>query len=243
VDSAAVARRIARLAKAAAKQQEAKQQSSPPTVPAPSPAPVSSPPAHDNTPGLQAFCRGAGIGPETLPVDAHARMLHLAGQLLRESLLGLKASNRSQQEQRNQLRVTWEKPRADMLPSLERHSVEELIQELLKAHDSRRFDAVNWLRESFASTRQHDDAMMRAMFAAFLDFVGRLDPRDLATRFERSSRRKAMGNWELYGEFYRSLCETPPGTLPHIFVETFAQSYDQVAREDEQGSSHSSDAA
>ncbi len=243
VDSAAVARRIARLAKAAAKQQEAKQQSSPPTVPAPSPAPVSSPPAHDNTPGLQAFCRGAGIGPETLPVDAHARMLHLAGQLLRESLLGLKASNRSQQEQRNQLRVTWEKTRADMLPSLERHSVEELIQELLKAHDSRRFDAVNWLRESFASTRQHDDAMMRAMFAAFLDFVGRLDPRDLATRFERSSRRKAMGNWELYGEFYRSLCETPPGTLPHIFVETFAQSYDQVAREDEQGSSHSSDAA
>ena len=243
VDSAAVARRIARLAKAAAKQQEAKQQSSPPTVPAPSPAPVSSPPAQDNTPGLQAFCRGAGIGPETLPVDAHARMLHLAGQLLRESLLGLKASNRSQQEQRNQLRVTWEKQRADMLPSLERHSVEELIQELLKAHDSRRFDAVNWLRESFASTRQHDDAMMRAMFAAFLDFVGRLDPRDLATRFERSSRRKAMGNWELYGEFYRSLCETPPGTLPHIFVETFAQSYDQVAREDEQGSSHSSDAA
>ena len=245
VDSAAVARRIARLAKAAAKQQEAKQQSSPPTLPAPSPSPVpvSSPPAQDNTSGLQAFCRGAGIGPETLPVDAHARMLHLAGQLLRESLVGLKASNRSQQDQRNQLRVTWEKTRTDMLPSLERHSVEELIQELLKAHDSRRFDAVNWLRESFATTRQHDDAMMRAMFAAFLDFVGRLDPRDLATRFERSSRRKSMGNWELYGEFYRSLCETPPGTLPHIFVETFAQSYDQVAREGEQGSTHSSDAA
>ena len=243
VDSAAVARRIARLAKAAAKQQEAKQQSSPPTVPAPSPVPVSSPPAQDNTSGLQAFCRGAGIGPETLPVDAHARMLHLAGQLLRESLVGLKASNRSQQDQRNQLRVTWEKSRTDMLPSLERHGVEELIQELLKAHDSRRFDAVNWLRESFATTRQHDDAMMRAMFAAFLDFVGRLDPRDLATRFERSSRRKSMGNWELYGEFYRSLCETPPGTLPHIFVETFAQSYDQVAREGEQGSTHSSDAA
>ena len=60
-------------------------------------------------PGLQAFCRGAGIGPETLPVDAHSRMLHLAGQLLRESLLGLKESNRSQQEQRNQLRVTYQK--------------------------------------------------------------------------------------------------------------------------------------
>jgi type VI secretion system FHA domain protein len=248
VDSEAVARRIARLAKAAAKQQEAKLQANPapaPAAPVPVPSPVSgsSAPSYDNTPGLQAFCRGAGIGPETLPVDAHARMLHLAGQLLRESLLGLKASTRSQQEQRNQLRVTYQKPRADILPSLDRHSVEELIQELLKAHDSRRFDAVAWLRDSFAGTRAHDDALMRAMFSAFLDFVGRLDPRDLATRFERSSRRKQLGNWELYGEFYRSLCETPPGTLPHIFVETFAQSYDQVAREDEDGAAHSSDAA
>ena len=242
VDSEAVARRIARLAKAAAKQQHALQQPSSPAT-APTPAPMSASTAPDNTPGLQAFCRGAGIGPETLPVDAHARMLHLAGQLLRESLLGLKATTRSQHEQRNQLRVTWEKSRAELLPSLERNSVEELIQELLKAHDSRRFDAVNWLRESFATTRQHDDAMVRAMFAAFVDFIGRLDPGDLAGRFERSSRRKSMGNWELYGEFYRSLCETPPGTLPHIFVETFAQSYDQVAREDEKGSTHSSDAA
>jgi type VI secretion system FHA domain protein len=244
VDSAAVARRIARLAKAAAKQQEAKQQSNPPP-PAAAPPPVtaglSAP--QENTAGLQAFCRGAGIGFESLPVDAHARMLHLAGQLLRESLLGLKANNRSEQEQRNNLRVTWQKDAPDLLPSLERHSVEELIQELLRAHDSRRFDAVAWLRQAFAGSRQHDDAMLRAMFAAFLDFVGRLDPRDLATRFERSARRKTMGNWELYGEFYRSLCETPPGTLPHIFVETFAQSYDQVASEGDAGSAHSSDAA
>ena len=71
------------------------------------------------------------------------------------------------------------------------------------------------------------------MCAAFVDFVGRLDPRDLATRFERSARRKTMGNWELYGEFYRSLCETPPGALPHIFVETFAQNYEQAARDGE----------
>jgi type VI secretion system FHA domain protein len=240
VHSEAVARRIARLAKAATKQQMALQQS-PPTLPAPASVPAPSPSAYENTPGLQAFCRGAGIGAETLPVDAHARMLHLAGQLLRESLLGLKESNRNQQEQRNQLHVTYEKTPADMQPSLERHSVEELIQELLKAHDSRRFDAVQWLRHSFATARQHDDALMRAMFAAFIDFIGRLDPRDLATRFERSARRKTMGNWELYGEFYRSLCETPPGTLPHIFVETFAQSYDQVARESDEGST--SDAA
>jgi predicted component of type VI protein secretion system len=113
--------------------------------------------------------------------------------------------------------------------------VDELIQELLKAHDSRRFDAVQWLRESFSGGRRHDNAMLEAMRAAFVDFVGRLDPRDLATRFERSARRKTMGNWELYGDFYRSLCEMQPGTLPHIFVETFAQNYEQAAREADDG--------
>jgi len=247
VDSEAVARRIARLARAAEKTQREKIAQQPVTAPLPPPPAAAvppDPPSVNTTPGLQAFCRGAGIGAETLPVDAHARMLHLAGQLLRESLLGLKESNRTQQDQRDQLRATYEKEQhTGMVPSLERHSVEELIQDLLKAHDSRRFDAVQWLRSSFQAGRRHEDAVMRAMFAAFIDFIGRLDPRDLATRFERSARRKTMGNWELYGEFYRSLCETPPGTLPHIFVETFAQSYDQVARETDEGSSHSSDAA
>lgn len=240
VTSDAVARRIARLARATEKSQLQKiaQQPAPPP-----PAPITTPTAPDNTPGLQAFCRGAGIGAETLPVDAHARMLHLAGQLLRECLSGLKESNRSRQEQRNQLRVTYEKEPGDFLPSLERHSIEELIQELLKAHDSRRFDAVQWLRESFANGRRHDGAMVDAMRTAFVDFVGRLDPRDLATRFERSPRRKTLGNWELYGEFYRQLCEMQPNALPHIFVETFAQSYEQSARDADEGSNHSIDAA
>lgn len=231
LDSEAVARRIARLARAAEKSQRvAQQSSSPPTVPVSSHTPEAS-----NFPGLQAFCRGAGIGPESLPVDAHARMLHLAGQLLRESLLGLKETSRHQQAQKNNLHVTYEKEPADLLPSLERHTVEELIQELLKAHDSRRFDAVQWLRESFADVRRHENATLAAMQAAFVDFVGRLDPRDLATRFERSARRKTMGNWELYGDFYRSLCEMQPGNLPHIFVETFAQQYERAARNAEDG--------
>ena len=114
VDSEAVARRIARLARAAERTQREKAAQQPVTAPAPNspatvPAPAQEPASVSNTPGLQAFCRGAGIGLETLPVDAHSRMLHLAGQLLRESLLGLKECTRSQQSQRNKLRVTYEK--------------------------------------------------------------------------------------------------------------------------------------
>jgi type VI secretion system protein len=249
----AAARRIARLAKATEKQQANRQLTTPAPAPAPAAPTAPSPPpmSHgpDNTVGLQAFCRGAGIGFESLPVDAHARMLLLAGQLLRETLLGLKEGNRTQQGQRNQMRVTWQKEPTDLLPSLERHSVEELIQELLKAHDSRRFDAVQWLRETFSTARRHDNAMLEATRAAFIEFIGRLDPRDLATRFERGGQRKlgaqAQGpqHWERYGEFYRSLCEMQPGALPHVFVESFAQNYEQSSRDAGQSSNSSSDAA
>ncbi len=236
VDSEAVARRIARLAKAA-------DQTTAGAGAArgcqsrllPSRADCT---RHRRSTTRRA-CRPSAAAPASAPRHfpwkrTHA-CSHLAGQLLRESLLGLKESTRSQQEQRNQLRVTYQKQPGDLLPSLERHSVDELIQELLKAHDSRRFDAVQWLRESFAGSRRHDTAMINAMRAAFVDFVGRLDPRDLATRFERSARRKTMGNWELYGDFYRSLCEMQPGALPHIFVETFAQNYEQAARDADDG--------
>jgi type VI secretion system FHA domain protein len=239
VTSDVVAKRIARLARAAEKQQAAHNAASPAVAAAS--APVAA--ATDNTAGLQAFCRGAGIGAETLPVDAHARMLHLAGQLLRECLSGLKESSRTQQEQRNALHVTYQKDPGDYLPSLDRHSIEELIQELLKAHDSRRFDAVHWMRYSFAAARQHDTVMVDAMRAAFVDFIARLDPRELATRFERSARRKTMGNWEQYNDFYRSLCEMPGDKLPHIFVETFAQSYERASREEDDPASSSIDAA
>jgi len=58
VDSEAVARRIARLAKATTKQQQALQQQQPPATAPSAHGSPSSPATQDNTPGLQAFCRG-----------------------------------------------------------------------------------------------------------------------------------------------------------------------------------------
>src|SRR5204862_4892435 len=45
--------------------------------------------------GLDAFCRGAGIEPERLPAEAQGRLLHLAGRLFREALVGFKDLERS----------------------------------------------------------------------------------------------------------------------------------------------------
>jgi type VI secretion system FHA domain protein len=213
-----IARRIARLAKAAQARERER---------------ASGAALYDVSSGLQAFCRGAGIEADVLPAESHTRMLHLAGQLFREALLGLKDLGRTQQELRNRFRIESPRDPEDTRPSLERTAVDDVLAQLLASHDTRRLDAVAWLREGFAQLKGHEEAVARAMRAAFLEFVGRLEPAELEARFERAPKRgRAPGskehNWELYTELYRSFTEAPPDHLPHLFVEVFANVYREL---------------
>jgi len=217
VEAEAVARRIARLARAAGRD---------PRNGAPAPA------IYDVTSGLQAFCRGAGVDSDKLPPDAQTRLLHVAGQLFREALVGFKELERMRHEVRNRFRI--EEPQADpddLRPSLARGTVDELMMELLHQHETRRIDAVQWLREAVNEAKTHENASSRAMRAAFVEFLDRLDPAELEARFERAARRgKARSAdkaqyWDLFTTFYRNLIEMPADHLPHTFVEAFSTAY------------------
>jgi type VI secretion system protein len=217
-----LARRIARLAKAAGR--EPRQGTSAPAL-------------YDIHSGLQAFCRGAGIDPERLPPEAQTRMLHLAGQLFRESLVGLKDLERTRSDVRNRYRIELPAPEADdPRPSLARSTVEDLVIQLFVKHESRRVDAVQWLRETIAEAKTHENAVAQATRAAFIEFLDRLDPAELEARFERAARRgKARSAdkaqyWDLFTTFYRNLIEMPADHLPHTFVEAFATAYREASK-------------
>jgi len=159
-------------------------------------------------------------------------MLHLAGQLFREALVGFKELERARHEVRNRFRVELAQPEPDdPRPSLARLTVDELMLELLQQHESRRLDAVQWLREAVAEAKTHENASSAAMRAAFIEFLDRLDPSELEARFERAARRgKAKSAdkaqyWELFTTFYRNLIEMPADHLPHTFIEAFATAY------------------
>jgi type VI secretion system protein len=216
LDEAAIARRIARLAKAAERNPKNR---------------ASSPALFDVQSGLAAFCRGAGIDSERLPADAQTRLMHLAGQLLRESLVGFKDLERARGEIRNRFRIEMQVDAEDTRPSLAGTAIEELLLKLFNQHESRQTDAVQWLRETVDGAKSHEHATALAMRAAFTEFVDRLDPAELEARFERASRRGKLrstgraGYWDLYAGFYRSLIEMPANHLPHTFVEAFAKAY------------------
>lgn len=216
-----LARRIARLAKAAGRDSRG----------------ASAPALYDVQSGLQAFCRGAGIDQEKLPVEAQTRLLHLTGQLLRESLVGLKDLERSRSEIRDRFRIELPPPEPDdPRPSLVRSTVDELLLALLIQHESRSIDAVQWLREAVGEAKAHEQAAAQAMRTAFVEFLDRLDPAELEARFERAARRgKARSEdkaqyWELFTTFYRNLIEMPADHLPHTFVEAFASAYREAVK-------------
>jgi len=187
--------------------------------------------------GLNAFCRGAGIEPERLPAEAQVRLLHLAGRLFREALVGLKDLERSRSETRNRYRI--ESPPQepdDPRPSLADSMVEELLIALFVQHEGRRLDSVQWLREAVLEAKVHETATAQATRAAFVEFLDRLDPAELEARFERAARRgKARAAdkaqyWDLFTSFYRNLIEMPAEHLPHTFVEAFAAAYREVLK-------------
>jgi type VI secretion system FHA domain protein len=217
----AIERRIARLARAAGRDPKTG---------------TTAPALYDVHSGLQAFCRGAGVEVERLPPDAQTRLLHLAGQLFREALVGLKDLDRSRNDTRNRFRIDLPADPDDPRPSLARSTVEDLVIDLFAQHESRRLDAVGWLREAIAEGKTHEIAAAKATRAAFVEFLDRLDPAELEARFERAARRgKARSAdkaqyWELFTTFYRNLIEMPADHLPHTFVEAFAAAYKEYVK-------------
>ena len=181
--------------------------------------------------GLEAFCRGAGLEVSQLPNEGATSMLQLAGRLLREALVGLKDLDATRIELRHQFRLG--DPPKDVDEQFRLTSATaELLRSLLSAHDSRRLDPVQWLRQGFEQTKKHQDGLGWASRAGFTDFIRQLDPKELETRFANSGKKGLLGgtnHWELYGAFYRSLVEAPgDGSVPHSYGERFAAAYRSV---------------
>jgi len=178
--------------------------------------------AAENLAGLDAFCRGAGIDPKDLPPDAPARLLHLAGVLVREALVGLKGLALAQREMREQTHVETGKEDVQHI-GLTGLPVEDLLLRLLLGHERRDLDAVLWVREMLGSTRRHDIATLAALRSALADFIAHLEPPAIAAATPTDSSALATR--------FRSITEMPGGALPHLFIESFARAFIKAYRQ------------
>jgi len=210
-----------------------------PAVATPAPTPRAQAPVlydGDFDVGLSAFCRGAGIDPRNISTEARSAALQLAGQLLRESVLGLLDLKQSRNEFRNRFRIsTAQQDNAPESPLHMTGGVDETLVRLLNTV-SVRASSVNAVRDDFKETKAQNTASLAAMRAAFEEFLGRVDPKELEERFERASKRGVFGTqnkgkyWDLYAELFPGLAQRPADGFPHVFTEAFAKAYEAKIR-------------
>jgi type VI secretion system protein len=185
--------------------------------------------------GLTAFCRGAGIDPRNVSTEARGAALQLAGQLLREAVLGLMDLNQSRNEFRNRFRISVPDNDGPESPLNFSRGVDEALVRLLTTLSSRA-GSVEAIRENFRELKAQNAATLTATRAAFEEFLGRVNPADLEERFDRATKRGVFGSqnkakyWDLYTEMFAGLAQRPADGFPHLFTETFAKAYEAKLR-------------
>ncbi len=185
--------------------------------------------------GLASFCRGAGVDPRTITPEARAGALQLAGQLLREAVLGLMDLNHGLNEFRNRFRISAAPKDGPDSPLNLAHGVDEALVRLLTTV-STRAGSVEAIRENFRELKAQNAATFAATRAAFEEFLGRVDPKELEERFDRATKRGVFGTqnkskyWELYAEMFAGLAQRPAEGFPHLFTEAFAKAYEAKLR-------------
>jgi type VI secretion system protein len=183
--------------------------------------------------GVEALCRGAGIDPASLPPDTANQLLTLAGQMLRETVLGLMDSLKARSDLKSRLRLnqTTIQP-GENNPLKFSASVDEAVLKLLDAHSSRYLGPIEAIRDSFADIRAHQTALTSAIQAAIDEVMNRIEPGELQERFDRGLKRgpllgatNKMKYWDLYTEFYQVLNQRSEQGLPTLFSEELARTY------------------
>jgi type VI secretion system protein len=185
--------------------------------------------------GLASFCRGAGVDPRNLNSEARNAALQLAGQLLREAVLGLMDLNQGRNEFRNRFRMTVPPNEGPESPLNLSQGVDEALVRLLNTV-STRVGSVEAIRDNFREVKAQNTASMAAMRAAFEEFLNRVDPKELEERFDRATKRGVFGSqnkgkyWDLYSEMFAGLAQRPADGFPHVFTEAFAKAYEAKLR-------------
>jgi type VI secretion system FHA domain protein len=161
--------------------------------------------------------------------------LHLAGQLLRESVVGLMDLTQGRNELRNRFNIPAPANDGPESPLSFSRGVDEALVRLLTT-TSTRAGSVDAIRDNFRELKAQSAALLAAMRAAFEEFLDRVDPKELEERFDRASKRGVFGTqnkgkyWDLYAEMFGSLAARPADGFPHVFTEAFGKAYEAKLR-------------
>src|SRR5260370_6897218 len=128
--------------------------------------------------GVTAFCRGAGSEPSAITTEARGAALQLAGQLLREAVLGLMDLNQSRNEFRNRFRISPPANDGPESPLNFSRGVDEALVRLLPTL-STPAGSVEPLRQNFPELNAQSTPSLPPTPPPFDEFLFPLPPQQL----------------------------------------------------------------
>jgi len=187
---------------------------------------------------LQAFCRGAGIDPASLTSEAQSMLPLVAGQMLREAVVGLNDVAQSRAETPGTAAPAAGQPGGSN-PLRTSSSVDQAIQRLFESHGRLYGGPVDAIRDVLQDVRDHETAVSAATRAGLRAVLDQLSPSNVADQFEQGRARSlAPGQdprpryWEHYADFYQMLTQQNASDgMPHPYAEEFAREYARVRAE------------
>ncbi len=181
------------------------------------------------------FLRGLGLTLSELGNPNNAELMHNAGQALREFIIGMMDLVQNRANVKNEFRLEQTTIQAGSNNPLKfSANVDDAIRNLLTNKARQYAPTVEAVRELCKDLKVHDQALANAARVAFDEFIDKLEPEELETRFAASMKRGSMFSkgskgkyWDLYGELYSVMTQRTPGQFPHSFVEDFVSAYEQ----------------
>ncbi len=190
---------------------------------------------------VQAFCRGAGIDPATLSPEAQSMLPLVAGQMLREAVVGLSdiTQARAKATGAPQPAAATNGQAVGSNPFRTSSSADQAIQRLFESHGRVLGGPVDAMRDVLQEIKEHEIAVNAGIRAGLQAVLGQLSPTSVADQFEQGrARTLAPGQdprpkyWEHYAEFFRMVSQQVTGAgWPHPFADAFNAEYARVRNE------------
>ena len=158
--------------------------------------------------------------------------LHRLGQIMREVILGVSENLHLRADQKNALRVptTTIQPQRNN-PLKFSASVEEALTNLLFRQSGEYLGAIDSVRETFGDIKQHQQHLLAAVRTAVTDYINRLDPEELESKFSNGKRgimnaANKLKYWDLYKDLYQVVANGQQGQFPQQFLEELTRAYE-----------------
>ncbi|PKM46554.1 MAG: type VI secretion system-associated FHA domain protein TagH [Gammaproteobacteria bacterium HGW-Gammaproteobacteria-1] len=179
-----------------------------------------------------------GLGGWDLSEAKRLEVSNIAGQIVRETLIGLMQalSFRKKIKEEFRINVTTIQP-VENNPLKFSANLEDALENMFVRENKAYMRPLDAVREGFQGISEHQVAVLSGIQAAFRGMIERFDPDSLEKRFEKYRKAGVIKvgqkskNWDSYREFHQDLVNNLDNSFQHLFGYDFMQAYeDQLQR-------------